>query len=139
MIRVTEDVNLNESEIHERFVRAMGPGGQNSRNEATAVELRFDIPASSLPKDVRERLLELGGRHVTTDGVLMVVSRAYRSQPENRDAAHGRLLALLRKAAATSRKRRPTKPRRIVLARRMTAKMRHAALKRSRRPGAVSD
>ena len=136
MIRIAEHVNLNDSELHERFVRAMGPGGENPLSHETAVELRFDIRASSLPKAVRERLVVLSGRRVTHDGVLMIVSRAYRSQPENRKAARGRLLALLRKAAAPIKKHRPTKPRKVVRARRKTAKMRHAALKRSRRPRA---
>jgi ribosome-associated protein len=133
MIRVAENVILNDGDIHERFVRAMGPGGQNARREETAVELRFDIDASSLPKDVRERLVTLGGHHVTRDGVLVIVSRAFRSQPENREAAHRRLLALLQKAARPDKERRATKPRRIVRERRKSAKMRLAATKRSRR------
>jgi len=133
MIRVADNVNLNDSEIHERFVRSMGPGGQNARADETAVELRFDIAASTLPKDVRERLLKLGGRHVTRDGVLMVVSRVYRTQPENREAAHERLFALLRKAARPIKKRRPTKPRKIVRQRRKAAKIRLGAVKRARR------
>ena len=139
MIRVAEHVSLTDAELHERFVRAMGAGARNGRYDETAVELRFDIRASSLPKDVRERLVALSGRHITHDGVLLIVSRAYRSQPENREAVRARLLALLRKAAQPNKKRRPTKPRQVVRERRRSTKMRHHALKRARRPGREND
>jgi ribosome-associated protein len=108
MIRVTETVKLDDREVKERFVRAVGPGGQNARKEATAVELRLDINASSLPSDVKERLIVLGGRSVRANGVLVVVSRAYRSQVENRKAARARLLTLLQRAAKPPKERRPT-------------------------------
>jgi ribosome-associated protein len=111
MIRVTDAIALNDHEVEERFVRAIGPGGQNVRKEETAVELRFDIGASALPSDVKERLMALAGRAVTTDDVLVVVSRVHRSQPENREAARARLIALLQRAAKPPKKRRPTKPR----------------------------
>ena len=75
MIHITDTVVLNEREIRERFVRATGPGGQNIDKDVTAVELRVDIGKSSLPSDLKERLIAMAGRHVTTDGVLMVVSR----------------------------------------------------------------
>ena len=99
MIHITDTTVLNDSEIVERFVRATGARGQNARKEATAVELRFDIRKSSLPPDVQKRLIGLAGRAVTADRVLTVVSRADRSQAKNRDSAHARLLALLRRAS----------------------------------------
>src|ERR1700681_566570 len=98
-MRVTEALAVDDRNIKERFVRASGPGGQNVKKEATAVELRVDIARASLPPDVKERLLALAGRHVTTEGVLVLVSRAYRSQAQNREAAHARLLALVERAA----------------------------------------
>ena len=98
-MRITSGLVVKDDEIHERFVRAVGPDGQNPRHKATAVELRFDVSRSSLPPDVRARLLALGGRHVTADGVLVVTSRRYRSQLRNRDAARAELRQLVREAS----------------------------------------
>src|SRR5438876_11516958 len=95
-MRATSDLVVDDHEIEERFVRSIGADGQNPRRKATAVELRFDIDRSSLPADVRARLRVLGGRHVTAAGVLVVVSRWYRSQARNREAARTQLLQLLR-------------------------------------------
>jgi len=132
MIKITDTVALDDREITERFVRATGPGGQNVNKEATAVELRVDIGSSSLPPDVRERLVALAGRQVTTDGVLVIVSRALRSQAQNRDAAHARLVALLKRAAKPPTKRKATKPGRAVRDERLSSKHRQSAIKRSR-------
>ena len=85
-------------EVTERFVRSMGPDGRNARRKATAVELRFDIGRSSLPADAPARLIAVGGRHVTRDGILVIVSRRYSSQARNREAARAQLLQLLREA-----------------------------------------
>jgi len=98
-MRITNDLFVHDREIEERFVRSMGTDGQNPRRKATAVELRFDIDRSSLPVDVQARLRVLGGRHVTGHGVLVVVSRRYRSQGRNREAAREQLLQLLREAS----------------------------------------
>src|ERR1051325_1249268 len=111
----------------------MGPAGQNIRNEETAVELRVDIAASSLPEEVKERLRLLAGRTVTKDGVLVVVSRVHRSQADNRDAAHARLLAFLQRAATPPKTRRPAKPRRAIREERLVSKKRRGAVKASRR------
>jgi ribosome-associated protein len=132
MLRVTDSITLGDHEVEERFVRAMGPGGQNVRNEETAVELRLDVGGSSLPADVQDRLLQLAGRAVTTEGVLVVVSRAHRSQAENRKAARVRLVALLRRAAKPPTTRRLTKPRRAVREERLAAKKRRGTVKLSR-------
>src|SRR4051812_1892126 len=114
MLRVTDTIALEDREVKERFVRAMGPGGENMRKEGTAVELRFDLGASSLQPDMKHRIVARAGRAVTADGVLVVVSRVHRSQAENREAARARLLTLLQRAATPPNKRRPTKPRRTV-------------------------
>lgn len=132
MLWVSDSITLDDREVEERFVRGIGPGGQNVRKEAIAVELRFDIAASSLPADVKERLLSLAGRAVTTDGVLVVVSRVHRSQAANREAARARLIALLQRAAKPSKKRRLTKPRRAVREERLASKKRRGAVKASR-------
>jgi ribosome-associated protein len=133
MIRLTDTIVLNDHEITERFVRATGPGGQNVNKVATAVELRVDIGRSSLPADVKERVIALAGRRVTTDGVLVVDSRVHRSQAQNREAAHARLVALLKRAAKPPAKRTPTKPRVVAREKRLVSKKRQSAVKRTRR------
>ncbi len=132
MLRVTDTVILDDRDVHERFVRAIGPGGQNLRKEETAVELRFDIAGSSLPDDVKERLLALAGRAVTSDGVLVVVSRVHRSQADNREAAHARLMTLLQRAATPPKTRQPTGPRAATREERLASKKRRGAVKASR-------
>ena len=132
MIHITESIVLNDNEIAERFVRATGPAGQNVDRNATAVELRMDLARSSLPPEVKARLVRLAGRHVTTDGVLLVISRVNRSQATNRDAARARLLQLLKGAATPPKKRRVTKLSRAVRERRLVSKERRSAVKRSR-------
>lgn len=132
MIQITSDLRLDDRDISERFVRSIGSRSQNVRKEATAVELRLDIGKAALPPDVKARVMALGGRHVTTDGVLIVTSRANRSQAENRRAARARLVVLLKRAAAAPKPRGATKPAPSVGRDRRTAKQRHSALKRSR-------
>jgi ribosome-associated protein len=132
MIHITDTAVLNDSEIVERFVRATGARGQNARKEATAVELRFDIARSSLPPDVQKRLLALAGRAVDRDRVLVLVSRADRSQMKNRESARARLLALVRRASTPPEPRTPTRISRAVRQSRLTVKHRHGALKRAR-------
>jgi ribosome-associated protein len=132
MIHVTDTIVLNEREIKERFVRSIGARSQNVDKDATAVELRVDIGRSSLPPEVKDRLVALSGRHVTTEGELIVVSRALRSQAQNRTAARARLVAIVRRAAEPPTPRKPTKPRFAARERRLAAKERRSATKRSR-------
>lgn len=135
MMRLTSSLVLEDRYVKERFVRATGPGGQNMNQDATAVELRLNIKRSSLPPDVQDRLIALAGRHVTTGGVLIVDSRAYRSQLENREAARARLLALLQRAAKEPKVRKPTRPRKAAREERIAEKRVKGAVKRSRHNG----
>jgi len=129
MIQVTHAIALDERELEERFVRASGPGGQNVNKVSTAVELRFDVRASSLPPDVKERLLALAGRRATEDGVLTIDSREHRTQTQNREAARARLVALVQLAARRPKARRPTKPKKAAKEKRLDSKKRRGEIK----------
>jgi ribosome-associated protein len=138
MIRVNAQIELDEREIQEDFVRASGPGGQNVNKVSTAVQLRFDVARSpSLPDPVRERLIVLAGRRLTQDGVLVLSAERYRSQRRNRDDALERLIELIREACEVDPPRRPTRPTLASKKRRLDSKQRRGETKKLRtaKPG----
>ena len=111
MIQVTPSIAIDESELHEDFMRASGAGGQNIQKVETAVQLRFDVANSpNLPPLVRSRLGSLAGRRMTKAGVLIISAQRHRTQERNRADALERLLALIREAAAPPPPRRKTRP-----------------------------
>src|SRR5438477_10297133 len=132
MLHVTPDISIRDEELDERFVRASGPGGQNVNKVATAVELRFDVAASSLAEDVKARLTALAGKRMTSDGVLLIDSREHRTQAQNREAARERLAELVRKAAVRPKKRRKTRPTKAAHERRIGEKVRRSRVKAAR-------
>lgn len=137
MLKITDTVAIDESELEERFVRASGPGGQHVNKVSTAVELRFNVGASSLPQEVKERLRALAANRITSDDVLLIDSREHRAQAQNREAARARLVALLQHAAKRPKTRRPTRPGKAAREKRLDAKKRRGEVKahRGRRDG----
>jgi len=129
MIRITDTIAIEDRELDERFVRASGPGGQNVNKVSTAVELRFDVGASSLPYDMKQRLIALAGSRMTGDDVLLIDSREHRTQAQNREAARARLIALLQHAAKRPKTRRPTKPKRAAKEKRLESKRQRSEVK----------
>jgi ribosome-associated protein len=139
MITVTDTIMLEDREVEERFVRASGPGGQNVNKVSTAVELRFDVGASSLPPEVKARLVTLAGSRLTTDGVLLIDSREHRTQLQNREAARARLVALIRQATVRPRKRTATRPGKAAKERRLSSKKQRSGVKALRGRGGDDD
>ena len=134
MIQVTEYISIPESEIKFEFVRSSGPGGQNVNKVATAVQLRFDVVnSSSLPDDVRQRLMKIARNRINEKGELIIKARRYRSQERNRRDATDRLIALIQKAAIKPKPRIPKKPSPEAKKRRLEEKHRRSEIKKLRR------
>ena len=139
-LRCTPQIEIDEAELDESFIRASGPGGQNVNKLSTAVQLRFDVRRSrALPDAVAVRLMRLAGRRLTDAGVIVITAQSFRTQDRNRADARERLAALVAEAAVPPKPRRATRPTLASKVRRLDTKAKRGAIKRVRSDRGISE
>lgn len=129
MITLSSNVTIPDNELEITAIRSQGAGGQNVNKTSTAIHLRFDIRASSLPEFYKERLLAATHHLITAEGVVIIKAQEYRSQEMNREAALARLEALIRELTVVQKNRRPTRPTRASKERRLAGKAQKSTVK----------
>ena len=128
MLEITPSIQIDERELQIDFMRSSGPGGQNVNKVATAAQLRFDVRASSLPDDVKARLIHLAGKRITGDDVLLIEAKRFRTQDQNREDAIQRFVELVQQSLVKPKARKKTKP---------TAASKEERLKEKKRKGEI--
>ena len=132
MLEISQNISIPDNEIEISAIRAQGSGGQNVNKVSSAIHLRFDINASSLPDFYKQRLLALRDKRITKDGVIIIKAQKYRTQEKNRDDALERLAEIIKGVTAVQKARRPTKPSRNSQKRRMDSKTQRSKIKKLR-------
>ncbi|MBD2598675.1 aminoacyl-tRNA hydrolase [Nostoc spongiaeforme FACHB-130] len=133
MLQIKNKIIIPDNELEISAIRSQGAGGQNVNKVATAIHLRFDIEASSLPIFYKQQLLKLNDRRITQDGVIVIKAQEYRSQEQNREEALQRLKQLILSAVVLPEIRKPTKPTRSSQKKRLDSKTKRSQIKSMRR------
>jgi len=134
MITISPHIHLADDEIEFEAIRSSGPGGQNVNKTSTAIHLRFDIPASSLPREVKQRLLATHDTRISKEGVIVIKAQEERSQTRNREQAILRLKQIIQAALKVPKRRVATKPKKSAVKKRLDTKTRRGQMKQLRKP-----